>query len=140
MIEVLVALLILAVGLLGVAGTQSLALKSTTNSNTRSMVTMHAQEIAERMRANMPAVKDGHYDDISSAGSQSSCNPGCSSEELASLDRYEWITNLQEDVPSATASVTYSNGMAEIQIDWTERDLGNDAEPKTYTLRARIDQ
>ena len=65
MVEVLVAMLIFAIGLLGVAGMQSLALKSTDNSNMRSLVNIHAYEIVERMRANMTAVENGQYSSIS---------------------------------------------------------------------------
>ncbi|MFE8072815.1 type IV pilus modification protein PilV [Marinobacteraceae bacterium S3BR75-40.1] len=140
MIEVLIAMVILAIGLLGVAGVQSLSLKSANNSNTRSLITMHAGEIVERMRANMPGVEDGQYNSITAAGSGSSCSPSCSPAQLASRDAYEWITNLQQDVPSAQAKLTYSGGMAVVTIDWTERDLGNDAVKQSYTLRARIDQ
>lgn len=140
MIEVLIALLIFAIGLLGVAGMQTLALKSTNNSNARTMVNMHAYEIAERMRANMSAAEDGEYDGINSVSGVTNCMPSCSPAELAALDGDEWISNLQADVPTATASVAYANGTATITINWTERGLGDDTENQSYTLRARIDQ
>lgn len=140
MIEVLIALLIFAIGLLGVAGMQTLALKSTNNSNARTLINMHAYEIAERMRANMPAAQDGKYDGISAVGGVTDCRPSCTPTQLAALDGDEWITNLQSDVPSATASVAYANGTASITINWTERGLGSDTENQSYTLRARIDQ
>lgn len=140
MIEVLIALLIFAIGLLGVAGMQTLALKSTNNSNIRTLVNIHAYEIAERMRANMPAAEDGEYDGITSVTGVTDCMPSCTPAELAALDGDEWITNLQSDVPTATASVDYANGTATITINWTERGLSNDTESQSYTLRARIDQ
>lgn len=140
MIEVLIALLIFAIGLLGVAGMQTLALKSTNNSNARTMVNLHAYEIAERMRANMSAAEDGEYDGINAVSGVTNCMPSCSPAELAALDGDEWISNLQADVPTATASVAYANGTATITINWTERGLGDDTENQSYTLRARIDQ
>lgn len=144
MIEVLVAILIFAIGLLGVAGMQTLALKSTNNSNTRTLVTMHAYEIAERIRANMPAAEAGDYDGIKTSTAKAStptdCRPNCTPSGLAALDAKEWVTNLEADVPTATAQVAYANGEAQITINWTERSLGNDAEAQSYTLRARIDQ
>lgn len=140
MIEVLIALLIFAIGLLGVAGMQSLALKSTNNSNIRTLVNIHAYEIAERMRANMPGVEAGHYDSISSVTGAAQCSPGCTPEQLAALDGDQWLTNLEAEVPTLTsASVNYAGGVATIDIDWTERGYGNDAEAQSYTLRARID-
>lgn len=140
MIEVLIALLIFAIGLLGVAGMQTLALKSTNNSNTRTLVNIHAYEIAERMRANMTAAEDGDYNSINAVTGATNCMPSCTPAQLAAWDGDEWISNLQADVPTATASVAYASGTATITINWTERGLGNDTESQTYTLRARIDQ
>lgn len=140
MIEVLIALLIFAIGLLGVAGMQTLALKSTNNSNARTLVNLHAYEIAERMRANMSAAEDGEYNGITAVTGATDCMPSCTPAQLAAWDGDEWITNLQADVPTATAAVTYANGTATITINWTERGLGDDTENQTYTLRARIDQ
>lgn len=140
MIEVLIALLIFAIGLLGVAGMQSLALKSTNNSNIRTLVNIHAYEIAERMRANMPGVESGSYNSISSITGAAQCSPGCTPQQLAALDGDQWLANLQAEVPSVTsASVAYADGVATINIDWTERGYADDTEEQSYTLRARID-
>lgn len=138
MIEVLIAVLIFAIGLLGVAGMQTLALKSTNNSNIRTLVNLHAYEIAERMRANMAGAEDGLYDGISKSTGASDCRPSCTPQELASWDGDEWLANLQADIPTATASVAYVDGTAVITIDWTERSIGNDESVQTYELRARI--
>lgn len=141
MIEVLIALLIFAIGLLGVAGMQTLALKSTNNSNVRTLVNLHAFEIAERMRANMPGVEAGAYNSISSdsAGNAAQCSPGCSPQELAAFDGDQWVANLEEEVPSMTsASVDYADGVATITIEWTERGYADDTDEQSYTLRARI--
>lgn len=140
MIEVLVAMLIFAIGLLGVAGMQSLALKSSDNSNIRSLVNVHAYEIVERMRANMPAVQSGQYNTISGSSTATGCLPACTPAELAAWDASEWHSNLQADIPSATGAVAYANGVATVTINWTERGLGNDAAAQTYSLQARIDQ
>jgi len=140
MIEVLVAVLVFAIGLLGVAGMQSLALKSSNNSNIRSLVNIHAYDIVERMRANMPAVQSGQYNSIQGATTAASCLPNCTPNQLATWDASEWHANLQADVPSATGAVTYTNGIATVTINWTERTLSSDTEAQTYSLQARIDQ
>lgn len=140
MVEVLVAMLIFAIGLLGVAGMQSLALKSTDNSNLRSLVNIHAYEIVERMRANMTAVENGQYSSITAVSGATNCLPSCTPAQLAAWDADEWLQNLQSDIPSATGSVTYANGIATVTVNWTERTLGTDAQAQSYTLQARIDQ
>lgn len=52
MIEVLVALLVLAVGLLGVAGMQTLSMQQTQGADRRSVATLHVQTMADEIRAN----------------------------------------------------------------------------------------
>lgn len=52
MIEVLVALLVLAIGLLGVAGMQTVSMQQTQGSDRRSVATLHVQTMADEIRAN----------------------------------------------------------------------------------------
>ncbi|WP_168203123.1 type IV pilus modification protein PilV [Marinobacter fonticola] len=141
MIEVLVALLVFAIGLLGVAGMQTLALKSTENSNIRSLANLHAYEIVERMRANMPGVTAGAYSSITGKTGATNCQPACTASNLAAWDAEQWLSNLSADIPSTTsASVSYAGGVATVTVNWNERGLGSDAEAQTYVLQARIDQ
>lgn len=101
---------------------------------------LHAYEIAERMRANMTAAENGHYNSINAVTGATNCMPSCTPAQLAAWDGDEWIANLQADVPTATASVAYAGGTATITINWTERGIGDDTENQSYVLRARIDQ
>ncbi len=129
MIEVLVALIILAIGLLGVAGVQALSLKQTANSNIRSLVTMYAYDLSERMRA-----EPGHFADYEKAAA-ATCN-NCA-DDLAS-----WHTAVVTDIPTATTAVDVTTNAnlttAEITISWAERDLYNDAAAQSYTLFVRL--
>ncbi len=139
MIEVLVALIILAVGLLGVAGVQTLAMKSSTNSHIRSQVNLLTVSMVERIRANALGALNSSYDNISVKGTDPGCGGGCSASQLAQQDVFQWFSELQANVPGFTgASIDYGNGMAEVTINWTERDLSNDAVAQTYQLDARV--
>src|SRR5690554_6938646 len=51
MIEVLVALLVLAVGLLGMAGMQTLSMQQTQGADRRSQAVMHLQTVADELRS-----------------------------------------------------------------------------------------
>lgn len=61
LIEVLVAMIILLVGLLGVIGLQATAIKVTGSSSHRSVAAEQASSIADRIRANMKGFYDGAY-------------------------------------------------------------------------------
>uniref|UniRef100_UPI00356AF887 type IV pilus modification protein PilV n=1 Tax=Marinobacter sp. TaxID=50741 RepID=UPI00356AF887 len=58
LIEILVALLILAIGLLGMASLQTTSLQQTTGSQTRTQAILLADDIVERIRANRPNIND----------------------------------------------------------------------------------
>ena len=62
LIESLVALLVLSIGLLGVAAMQLSSLQSNNGAFQRTQATFLAQDIADRMRANRRAALDGDYD------------------------------------------------------------------------------
>jgi len=51
MIEVLVAVLVLAVGLLGVAGMQTLSMQQTQGADQRSLAVLHIQTVADVLRS-----------------------------------------------------------------------------------------
>lgn len=52
LVEVLVALVILSIGLLGLAGLQTLSLSGSTDSSLRSQATLYVYDMIDRMRAN----------------------------------------------------------------------------------------
>ncbi len=52
LIEVLIAMLVLAVGLLGLAGLQATSLRNNQSAYNRSQATQLAYDLADRMRAN----------------------------------------------------------------------------------------
>ena len=60
LIEVLIAMLVLAVGLLGLAGLQATSLKNNQSAYNRSQATQLAYDIADRMRSN-PSVGGNFY-------------------------------------------------------------------------------
>src|SRR6185295_1538044 len=62
MIEVLVSLVVLSIGLLGVAALQLTSLRSNHSSAMRSQATFLAYDIIDRMRANRAAAIAGKYD------------------------------------------------------------------------------
>ncbi len=117
MIEVLVAVLILAIGLLGVAGVQLLSMQQTSNSNMRSVATIYAQDVAERVRANGGA------------------NLGAS--DLTAIEN-----NMQKTLgPDGDLTVEMDGDFVDVQVQWNERDPfgGSDGESaQSITLRARL--
>jgi len=97
MIEVLVAVLILAIGLLGVAAMQTNALKSNQSAFQRSQATMLAYYMMDAMRANRSAAILGSYN----LGDLDGNDPECSSPVGANLitnDQAAWFSALKANL------------------------------------------
>lgn len=104
LVEVLVALLVVSMGVLGIAGMQLTGMKQSTNSLNRSKALMLTEDIATRMRINRQGVLDGFYAgyDSSTLGDGAcSVKPSpycqatagqdaqsCTSEQLATFDLF----------------------------------------------------
>lgn len=118
LIEVLVALLVLSIGLLGVAGLQWQALRSNHGAHLRSQATILAHDIADRMRANRTEAEDGAYAvDIGEIPT---------GETLADFDVVAWKEALADILPAGDGSVEMvpidaDRNVARIRIQWSDR-------------------
>ena len=110
MLEVLISMVIIAFGLLGVAGLQAFALKNNQSANYRSIATMLASDISDRMRANYYGSGFDFMYNQSSIGSYNTpvaaCgSTGCTSSELAQNDLYEWQQRIKTALPAGAGIV-----------------------------------
>lgn len=128
LIEVLIAMVILAIGALGVAALQFKGLKYSTDANTRSMANFLAYDIADNIRlnrANVAAyVKDyqigaGHGACVITNGADADNDMNC------------WYDRVDGGLPpGGNANITGpdANNLYTISLSW------NDREGETHTL------
>jgi len=96
LIEVLISVLVLAIGLLGLGGLQLASLKGASNSHSRNVATMYAMELADRMRANPLGVQGGFYSgSISCGGKACRIDTFCTPAEVASFDLQEIMCGMK---------------------------------------------
>ncbi len=116
MIEVLITLVILAFGLLGLAGLQSVGLKNSHASTGRSFVTVMAYDIVDRMRSNCKNALDGDYN-LALADSTPS-----TTTTMANRDLKEWRDALAAAVRSGTGSVSVNAAtlVATVVVQWDD--------------------
>ena len=100
LIEMLVALLVLTVGLLGMAGLQAYSLKNNTSAYTRSQANFLAYDILDAMRSNREKVFDGSQYDIEMAQSALS---GVDAQAVKDVN--DWLSNLDALLPSGDGAV-----------------------------------
>jgi len=106
MIEVLVTLIILSIGLLGLAGLQANSMTNNHNAYLKSQAIIMANDIADRMRANIVGVRDGNYNSITTIPSDPGCiSAGCSPAQMSTHDAFEWGTMLSDELPAGAGTV-----------------------------------
>ncbi len=91
MVEFLVSVVVLSIGLIGLAGMQLTSLRDNSRAYMRSQASILASDLADRVRANPTT----NYT-VVTAAQKSSCltAPGCSASEMAQHDLYEWNAKL----------------------------------------------
>jgi type IV pilus assembly protein PilV len=146
LIEVMVAVVVICVGLLGIAKMQSLAMSSTNMARMRSLAALEAASLAASMHANRsfwagangnpppPAVISytpaGGIAGIGSNPGGNTCNQ-CTPTQIAEYDFGSWINNLAVPptgvLPGASATVACSNATppvnCTINITWSENPV-----------------
>jgi len=107
MIEVLVTIIILAVGVLGAAALQVTTLKNLSTSHSASAAAIIAEDLGERMRANPTAALADGYVHNAAPGVFPDCVAGvCDMAQLAEYDIGSWWDQLTVVLPAGTAEVT----------------------------------
>jgi type IV pilus assembly protein PilV len=124
LIEVLVALLIFAVGMLGLAGLQLRAQQSASYANGKTFATMAASHLAERMRANIAGVNAGDYayngavDGLPAAIPACNTAAGCGgSTNMAQNDIREWLVNMNQYLPILTGNAIHADANITVCLD-----------------------
>ncbi|HFB66202.1 MAG TPA: type IV pilus modification protein PilV [Aeromonadales bacterium] len=117
LLEVLISMVIIAVGLLGIAGLQIAGINNNHSAYVRSQATVLANDIIDRMRANRISAENGNYD-LTIAESKPS---GTSLEDI---DRKQWLDNIANILPEGDASIATSSGggntIITITIQWND--------------------
>jgi type IV pilus assembly protein PilV len=123
LIEVLVSMVVIALGLLGFAGLQAYSVKSNALAMQRSVAAMHAHSIVECMRSNIANIASYDTDVVAPANS------------IAGTDRTNWATNLAGALPGGTGTINVAAGpVLTITITWNERTSAGEAANRTVSF------
>nr|WP_163501138.1 type IV pilus modification protein PilV [Halomonas socia] len=115
LVEVLIAVLVLSVGLLGVAAMQTTSLQMNHSAYLRSQANNMAYDIIDRMRANRSASLDGDYAHEMQAGPPAG-------NSVAAADVREWLSDLALTLPEGKGEISLSTQRLSIGVQWRDRD------------------
>jgi type IV pilus assembly protein PilV len=154
LIEVLMAVLIFSIGLIGLASLLVVATRSNQAAYLRTQVTFLAGNMADRMRANPIGVWQGAYNnDNYPLASDQDCSgaSSCTPAQVAVHDQYAWSQQLKTFLPTPKASIACDKsavgydpvsagqvgmrppygGTCTMKITWSERGTGDTAHSGT---------
>ncbi|MCI0734504.1 MAG: type IV pilus modification protein PilV [Methylococcaceae bacterium] len=126
LVEVLIAVFVLALGLLGLCGLQVASLQNNHSAYLRSQATLLAYDMADRMRANATALAApalAYNNPTATNNTNCTTVTGCTPAEMALHDMYEWSA---AGSPTSVTNVLPS-GAGIVCIDATPNDGGSAA-------------
>lgn len=150
MIEVMVALIVIAIAVFGTAKIQALTMNATHNSASRSIAALQAASLAAAMRANPaywgsssspPPAAVATYTYSASAGTgttvvdatlalSTDCSTAvCTPQTMAAFDLNKWLTSIQGALPAGGAVVTCATPSSTvpetctISVSWAEKAM-----------------
>ena len=119
LIEVLVAVVLMAFGLIGIAAMQTAAISNNVLSGQYTQAATLAQNMAERMRGNRDAVINGSYNFVAGAVGNPPVNcatASCSSANQASWDLAVWYASVAPNVTLSNVTAGPSANLAGGQV------------------------
>lgn len=143
MVEALVALVVLAVGMLGIAGLYVTTLRSGSSAIYRMQAINMATDMADRIRSNRNA---GVF--YNNAAVNNNCvgvgSVACTAQQMAEHDLFLWNAQIAQVLPSGAGTVAVA-GLGfpftfTVTVSWFEQgsDTGTANTAQTYTLTMQI--
>lgn len=128
LIEVLVAVLVLGIGILGVAGLQNSSLRNTLSAQERTLMTVMVNQLAEQITANEQALARS-----SNAIPRANFNGDCESPGVAIVDWIDEVQQLLSDSACPTVQQDIAARVFTISMVWDDSRGIEGAEQMTMT-------
>lgn len=119
LLEVLITLIILSIGLLGLAGLQTMSLRNNHSAYLRSQATSQIYDIVDRMRANTDQVNNSYvfteskytFDEIGQQTNDCDKKAGCSAAQMAEHDLFNWKQAIRGALPQGIGIICRDSSM-----------------------------
>lgn len=137
LIEVLIAILVIAFGLLGFAMMQTMSLRFAQAANQRTQATNLAYDLLDQMRANRLVAAQ-----YTGASFAPGAVTGCAARPVGTMAVADSIGRWQCQVvrvlgPDAQSAVTFNNGLVTVRINWNE-ERWTDGRGPDFEVESRL--
>lgn len=131
LIESMISLFVVSIGFVGFAGLQLNGLAASNDSLYRSKAVYLSYQLADRVRANLPGVAAGAYQNLSGTPTNPGCiATECTAAQVAVNDYAEWSAEVAAVLPAGTGTICLtstpgacdgSGDVYAITLTWTEK-------------------
>jgi type IV pilus assembly protein PilV len=150
LMEVMIALFVLAIGILGAGAMQAVAMQATFGNYNRTQAMVLASDIVDRIRANRAQMVSYNGTDTNEPPSPNesclSSVSGCSAEQIVDMDKKQWalaFNNLR--IPNGRGKVDRTGATDNFVItitwdesEWNDGEKTRSVQPQTYRLAVTI--
>jgi type IV pilus assembly protein PilV len=119
LLEVLVALIVLSIGLLGLAGLQTVSLQFSTSAYYRTQATSLAYALVDRMRSGRQAALNDAYNSAFPAPAPA-CDPNAPAGGTPAQDLAAWRNALACELPLGNGQVVRNGNRFAITVQWDD--------------------
>ena len=131
MLEALVTLLIVSLGLLGIAGIIANSLKVNQGAQIRSQASWLANDVIDRMRANRKTAEGGAY-------ALASCAAAPAGGTVAIDDLSQWCAAVAAALPTGTGSVALAANMVTVTVQWDDTRAVGGIAAQQFVVETRL--
>ena len=124
LLESLIALLVISIGLLGIAALQITSMQQNNSALYHSKAVWIGYNIADRIRANLTEF-DGYDGTVTSNSYNQDCSDGCTAAQMVVADQADMASEIQ-NLPGGLGTITIDPGSNEllIKIMWDDEGTG----------------
>lgn len=138
LLEVLVAMLVLAIGLLGLAGLMSSSMRNNLSAAHRTQATWMAYDIVDRMRSNRADAVTGGY--ATAMGAAATCSTAVPAGTVPAQDIAAWKNQLACSLPAGNGSIAVDTvtRVATILIQWNDSRGSQGLASQTFKVETQL--
>lgn len=123
LIESMIALLVISIGLLGIASLQITAMKQNSNALNNSQAVWMAYNMSDRIRANNSEFASYADIDTSKSYSQDCMGASCSTVQMVTADAADW-SEMVQNLPSGRGLITGDLTQLAVTVLWDDEGTG----------------
>jgi type IV pilus assembly protein PilV len=142
LLEVLVAMLVLSIGLLGLAGLMAASMRNNESAYHSTQATWFAYDILDRMRANRTGAQTGAYNGAV-LGAPATCSTAAPTGSIAAQDIVSWKNMIACALPEGDGSIAVTTsganrGQVRIIVQWNDSRATSGSTAQQLMVESRL--